>query len=67
MRRIPSGFLVAATVVMVLALVAMGSASASSSLLPGPVLWALAVLFAIVLVASVVELGRRKSRGHDSG
>ncbi|WP_338599155.1 hypothetical protein [Saccharopolyspora sp. SCSIO 74807] len=67
MRGIPSRFLMAAAVVLGLVLVALVSASASSSLLPGPVLWALVVLDAIVLSASVFELARRRVRGPERG
>lgn len=66
MRRVPAQFLVVAAVAMLLSLIALVSAAASSSLLPGPVLWLLAVLVASVLTTSVVELGRRKARGPEA-
>lgn len=64
MKRIPSWLLMAGTVVLALAGVALLSTAVSehASLLPSPVVWAIVVLVAIVLVASVVELIRRKIR-----
>ena len=65
MKRIPSRLLLVETVVLVLVGVALLSTALSehAALLPGPVLWALVVLVALVLAASVVELIRRATRG----
>lgn len=61
MKRIPSWLLLVETAVLALAGVALLSTALSdqATLLPGPVLWAIVVLVALALVASVVELIRR--------
>jgi uncharacterized integral membrane protein len=63
----PSWLLVIAAVCTARALVALLSATTSSSSLPVPVLWVLAVLVGLLLGASLVELGRRtreRARSH---
>lgn len=64
MKRIPSWLLLVETAVLALAGVALLSTALSdqATLLPGPVLWAIVVLVALALVASVVELIRRATR-----
>ena len=65
MERVPSWLLLVETAVLVLVGLALPSTvlSEQATLLPGPVLWAIVVLVALLLVASVVELIRRATHG----
>ena len=65
LKRIPSWLLLAEAVILVLVGMALASTALSerAMLLPSPLLWAIVVLVALALVASVVELIRRKTRG----
>ncbi len=65
MGRIPLWLLMTGAVAMALVVLSLLStlASGRSSLLPEPVTWVVVVLAALAVVMSLLELGRRKSRG----
>lgn len=64
MKRIPPWLLVTETILMALLLVSLLSTvtSSQSSLLPEPAAWVVIALAALALVASLIELGRRRLR-----